>query len=155
MTDSLLTNSTAQCSSPQDAAHSAFTVLGLNEFQLPVLDWGGGIQTTVNEAMFGRGRLVVCRYPNVWMLPKGVEGDADNHGLSFACDDGWCYDSLTAAVVELASWNPHETPMPDHWRKHVNGGRYRINGDARYEYGTYEEEQEVRARFLLDQKQEQ
>lgn len=130
------------------------TRVGTNEFGLSVFSFGeiesdDYVQTTVIEVVFGRGRLVVARKPNYWLAPVGYTPDElATFGLwSQGPSDAWCYDSLDLALDAWIRWNPHHETQPDRWRKNVNTGRYRIGGDARYEYGSFEEEIEARKRF--------
>ncbi len=105
---------------------------------LPLLQWGDDIQTAVVSTTFGRGRVIIARKPNCYIFPDGAPG---------SLDDGWCYETLGAALLALAKWNPLTQPEPEGWIKHINTERRRIDGDPRFEYRTYEEQTAARSRY--------
>jgi len=119
----------------------ALNIVGQNHNNLPVIQWNDDIQTTVIVVTFGRGRLIIARNPYVYYYPDG-----DGNGYT----DGWCYESLFLALGALASWNPLVDPEPEGWVKNTSTERRRLNGDARYEYRTFEEECEARKRMKQD-----
>lgn len=110
-------------------------VKGLNEYGLPIWKWPNGAETTVYVMFGNRGRVIFSN-----------QKDAGSDGYT----DGWCYDSLLEAFFAWVQWIPSETPEPDGWVKHVNTGRRRIGGDARFEYSNFDEELVVRARMKAE-----
>ncbi len=47
-------------------------------------------------------------------------------------DDSWDFPSPGAALRALSAWKSEEAPKG--WHRHMNSGRYRINGDEDLEY---------------------
>lgn len=64
---------------------------------------------------FGNGRL--CRDLN-----------------PFGCGDGYCYDGVLRAVHYMNVFDPEKESEPDGWKRHIQSGRRRPDGDKTKEY---------------------
>lgn len=60
---------------------------------------------------FGKGRLAVQGHPE-----------------SAYYDDGWCYDSVEAAIAAAEAWDGEGEPAG--WFRHPFSGRRRVDGDG-------------------------
>jgi|SRR5579863_2807663 len=49
-------------------------------------------------------------------------------------DDGWCYETVPAAVAAMNAWDPEKDEEPTGWHRHPTSGRRRPGGDPTQEY---------------------
>lgn len=54
--------------------------------------------------------------------------------IELGYDDRWCYHSIPAATLALATWQQAATPEPEGWHRHPLSGRRRKDGDPLAEY---------------------
>jgi hypothetical protein len=74
----------------------------------------------VMSMTFGKGRLIVGK-----LL-------AEDGRSPYEYEDGWCYETLDAALQEHARWDGEGEPSG--WMRHPFSGRRRPGGDASKEH---------------------